>query len=91
MSVVTKLLAWDCNCYHFFTSLSNSLLSPLLLDETILTSTAWNSYSQKAELSSVFTVKLVECVEMVNNLKLWPVMLSLSHGNKMGLLGATAQ
>lgn len=90
MSVVTKLLAWDCNCYRFLPSLSQPF-SPLLQDETVLTSTARSGSAQKAQLSSAFTVKLVEFGEMVDNLKLWPAMLSFSHDNKMGLVGATAQ
>lgn len=90
MSVVTKLMAWDCNCYHFLPSLSQTF-SPLLWDETILTSTACSGSAQKAQLSSAFTVKLVEFGEMVDNLKLWPAVLSFSHDNKMGLSGATAQ
>jgi len=88
--VVTKLLAWDCNCDHFLPSLSQPF-SPHLRDETILTNTACSSAAPKAQSSSAFTVKLVEFGEMVDNLKLWPALLSFSYDNKMGLLGATEQ
>jgi len=54
-------------------------------------STARSGSAQKAQLSSAFTVKLVEFGEMVDNLKPWPAVLSFSHDSKIGLLGATAQ
>lgn len=86
---VTVKLSWDRNCYHFVLSLSQ-LFSPLLWDEIILTSTARNSSAQRAQLTSAFAVKLVESGEMVDNLKLWPAVLSFFFfffycDNKMGL------
>lgn len=55
-SVVTKLLARDRKCYHFLLRPSQPV-SPLLWDETILTSTARSGSAQKSQLSSPFTVK----------------------------------
>lgn len=75
VSVVTKLLAWDSNYCHFLLSFSKPF-SPLPWDETILTITAPSSSAQKAQLSSAFTVKLVEFGEKVDNLKPWSAVLS---------------
>lgn len=47
-------------------------LSPPICDETTLTGTARCGSTQRAQLSSTFTVKLVESCEMGDSLKLWP-------------------
>lgn len=77
VSVATKLLAWDHNCYCVLLSLSQPF-SPLLQDETILTSAARRGSALKAQLSSAFTVKLVAFGKTVDNLTLWPAVLSFS-------------
>lgn len=57
VSVVTRLLALNYNFCHFLPSLSQPF-SPLLCDETILTSAAHSGSTQKAQLPSTFHCKI---------------------------------